>query len=429
MKKDDKITALKEEDVKKRLEDLTVKLKSLDVNPKDLVVDLEELETIWISWYLFKAQQTRGKKKKVKPKFTKFLISTRQDLEDLWHRLFPDPDDRFLDTLNINQFHNFLRSKILSFIQILEEIFTTLRKIFKVNDFLTLKLVGDSTYIYIKEKRFIQCIRLSLQIPPQTRHLYEEIESIDEAAEVYKQTLWQNRIVEGPMARPSRFQNRSITPEQEFLGHCSNIQAWAEHDYDTRLLHSNLSFPLLKALSDAGDPKAKAIFQEEIAIRLEGGYPSVVNYLLEQRYLRYLDKDQLKTLLRNYADVDDDEFLEDIYNAEMIFRYRLKNPNSKFRKKKAKNTLLIVRSKSEIFDLKTLKLFLELGEYDPITCSNAKEALKVIEERYNDIVMILLDPMMPRLNKEKLLQFVKSDERYKHILVTFLPKDFTSDRI
>lgn len=66
MKEDDKITALKEEDVKKRLEDLTVQLKSLDVNPKDLGVDLEELETIWLSWNLFKGQQTRGKKKEVK---------------------------------------------------------------------------------------------------------------------------------------------------------------------------------------------------------------------------------------------------------------------------------------------------------------------------------------------------------------------------
>ena len=78
-----------------------------------------------------------------------------------------------------------------------------------------------------------------------------------------------------------------------------NLQTWAENDYDTRLLRSNLSFPLLKALSDAGDPKAKAIFQEEVAKRFESGHPSVVNYLLEQGYLQYLDKDRLKTLLEN----------------------------------------------------------------------------------------------------------------------------------
>ncbi|KKN50191.1 hypothetical protein LCGC14_0635370, partial [marine sediment metagenome] len=43
-----------------------------------------------------------------------------------------------------------------------------------------------------------------------------------------------------------------ITPEAEFWGHCSNFQVWAEQNYDTRLLHSNLSFPLLKKLTEIG---------------------------------------------------------------------------------------------------------------------------------------------------------------------------------
>ncbi|MFW9939770.1 MAG: hypothetical protein ACFFFT_01925 [Candidatus Thorarchaeota archaeon] len=180
---------------------------------------------------------------------------------------------------------------------------------FKVNDFLALKLEGNRTFIYIKGKRFIQCIRLFLQIPPQTSNLYEEIESIDEATEVYKQALWENRIVEGPMARPSRFQNRSITPEQEFWGHCSNIQAWAEHDYDTRLIHSNLAFQLLRELAFEGDAKAKAMFEEEIAIRFESGYFSVVAYLLEEGYLFFLNKDKLKTLLENNLGIEN-RFLE-----------------------------------------------------------------------------------------------------------------------
>ncbi|MFW9939442.1 MAG: hypothetical protein ACFFFT_00280 [Candidatus Thorarchaeota archaeon] len=169
--------------------------------------------------------------------------------------------------------------------------------IFKVNEFITLKLEHDITSIYIKDKRFMQCKRLVLQIPPDTRHLFEEIESIDEAVEVYKKSLWINRIVEGPIAQPSQFQNRSITPEQEFWGHCSNIQAWAEHDYDTRLLHSNLSFPLLKGLSDAGDLKAKTIFKEEIAQRLESGYPPVVQYLIIQGYLDNFTSLEFKTLI------------------------------------------------------------------------------------------------------------------------------------
>ena len=72
--------------------------------------------------------------------------------------------------------------------------------------------------------------------------------------------LLENKIVEGKFSKPVIDFSNTITPEQEFWGHRSNIQAWVECEYDTRLLHSNLSFPLLKALSDAGDPKAKAIF-------------------------------------------------------------------------------------------------------------------------------------------------------------------------
>jgi Leucine-rich repeat (LRR) protein len=168
--------------------------------------------------------------------------------------------------------------------------------VFKANEYITLKLEHNQTYIYVKGRRFLQCIRLVLNIQKNNIPDYSEIDSIDEAAEVYKQTLWQNRIVEGPMARPSRFQNETITAEQEFWGHCSNIQAWIENDYDTRILYRNMAFPLLKELMLAGEPKAKKVFKEEIAYRLESGYPNVVNYLLNEGYLNYLDEEELTTM-------------------------------------------------------------------------------------------------------------------------------------
>ncbi len=230
----------------------------------------------------------------------RYIKQRLKDLEDLSVKLEEERKKKKLSKAEIKKLH----------IELSKEMDSRKKKLeFKINDFLTLKLENNKTFIYIKGKRFIQCIRLFLQIPPQTSNLYEEIDSIDEAAEVYKQSLWRNRIVEGPMTRPSRFQNKTITPEQEFWGHCSNIQVWAEHDYDTRLIHSNLVFQLLRELTFVGDPKAKAIFKEEIAIRFETGYFSVVAYLLEQGYLLFLDKDQLKILLENNQDMED-RFLE-----------------------------------------------------------------------------------------------------------------------
>ncbi|MFX0105728.1 MAG: zinc ribbon domain-containing protein, partial [Candidatus Hodarchaeota archaeon] len=94
-------------------------------------------------------------------------------------------------------------------------------------------------------------------------------------------------------------QSHDITAEQEFWGHCSNIQAWVEHDYDTRILMSNISFPLLRELVKAGDPMARKVFKEEIALRLESGYPSVVQYLLNQGYIRYFTPSEFKTVLES----------------------------------------------------------------------------------------------------------------------------------
>ena len=171
--------------------------------------------------------------------------------------------------------------------------------VFKANEYLTLKLEHDQTYIYVKGVRFLQCIRLVLDIQKKNIRDYDEIDSIDEAADVFKQSLWLNRIVEGPGARPSRFHNDTITPEQEFWGHCSNIQAWVEHDYDTRILYRNMAFPLLRELTIHGDPKAKRVFKEEIAMRFASGHPTVMQYLINEGYLTHLDPEEFDTLIEN----------------------------------------------------------------------------------------------------------------------------------
>ena len=167
----------------------------------------------------------------------------------------------------------------------------------QINQYITLKLENGRTFIYVNGGRFIQCIRLVLNIQKEDIPLYDEIESIDETANVYKNHIYQNRIVRGPMAAPVRDQSHDITPEQEFWGHCSNLQAWVENDYDTRILMSNISFPLLRVLSKAGDPKARKVYKEEIALRLESGYPSVVQYLLVQGYITEFTPEEFETIL------------------------------------------------------------------------------------------------------------------------------------
>ena len=170
---------------------------------------------------------------------------------------------------------------------------------YKINKYLTLKLEYGKIYIYVNGVRFLQCIRLALKIPIETIPNYNEVDSIDEAAEVYDKYVWDNRIIEG--LDPIKYTNdpHSITPEQEFWGHCSNLQAWVEFNYDTRIMFRNMAFPLLKELARAGDPQARRAFREEIAMRLESGHPSVVEYLIQENYLQYLSKEELKTVIES----------------------------------------------------------------------------------------------------------------------------------
>ncbi|MBD3253693.1 MAG: hypothetical protein GF383_01295 [Candidatus Lokiarchaeota archaeon] len=169
-------------------------------------------------------------------------------------------------------------------------------KEFVVNDYISLKLEGSNTNVYVKGEKFTQCMRLLITIPYEKISLYNHIESIDEAIEVHNKSLFQNRVVTGPEARPFRGIRHKISPLEEFQGHCSNIQAWAENDYNTCILHSNIAFPLLKRLTEVGDPKAKRIFKEEIARRFAKGNLNVRKFLKARGYMNFLSKEEMVTL-------------------------------------------------------------------------------------------------------------------------------------
>ncbi|MFW9988160.1 MAG: leucine-rich repeat domain-containing protein [Candidatus Odinarchaeota archaeon] len=181
------------------------------------------------------------------------------------------------------------------------------KKEFKINEYLKLKLESGRTNIYIKGRIFQQCMYLLLNIPVNRIEDYDEIESIDEAAEKL------DRSMEGNHHHPFR----SISPEEEFQGHCSNIQAWTENGYDTRILHRNLAFPLLKRLTEVGDPMARKVFSEEIAIRLASKHPTVTQYLTQNGYLKYLSSDEFESIIEDI----NPNVLNDIINElERLFQ-------------------------------------------------------------------------------------------------------------
>ncbi len=157
---------------------------------------------------------------------------------------------------------------------------------FRVNQFITLKLVANRTNIYVKGELFNQCKYLLLNIQKSRIPEYDSIGSIDEAVE---------RLDASMHGREGR--HNIIDPETEFWGHCSNIQAWVENDYDTRILHRNLAFPLLRKLAQVGDPKAKKVYKDEIWTRFKSNYAPVIQYIFDGDYLNALNKTEINALV------------------------------------------------------------------------------------------------------------------------------------
>ena len=125
-------------------------------------------------------------------------------------------------------------------------------------------------------------------------------------------------------------------------------------NYDTRLLHSNLAFPLLKAITDAGDPIAKKAFKFEIKLRFESFDPSTQQYFIENGYLNYFNKDERKKIFKLILDE----------NIWINCGYNYLNAN---RKKKALKSFLQARNINPI-NLKTLfgiaQVYVRTKKYD-----------------------------------------------------------------
>ncbi|MFW9899463.1 MAG: response regulator [Candidatus Thorarchaeota archaeon] len=91
-----------------------------------------------------------------------------------------------------------------------------------------------------------------------------------------------------------------------------------------------------------------------------------------------------------------------------------------------KKTILIVDDEPDIVNL--TEKFLKLGNFETITSGNGRDALEIIEERYEEIALVLLDIMMPGTSGYSVLKTIKENEKFKHILVVlFTVKSFNED--
>lgn len=162
---------------------------------------------------------------------------------------------------------------------------------FRINEHLKLKLIKGQTIIYIDEKPFHQCKYLLLNLTQKDFNNFEHIDSIDEAFQIYNS-----------MDKKHERDHKLIDSESEFIGHCSNLQAWYEHDYDLRILHSSLSIPLLKKLALLGDKKAIIRLKESIATRIASKNYNTVIFYLNEKYLILFSNEELEIMFEDWLD-------------------------------------------------------------------------------------------------------------------------------
>ncbi len=156
---------------------------------------------------------------------------------------------------------------------------------FIVNKYITLKLKHKKTVIYVCKKRFLSCNYLLLNSSLKGNGQYN---SVDEIKETLNDDLHEN-------ISPQQI---GISPREEFRAHCSNIHAWSLFGYDSRLLHSNLAFPLLEKLYDSGDVRAKKMFVKEVKKRFKSSYYPVQDYLISNGFLNYLSENEQNSLMK-----------------------------------------------------------------------------------------------------------------------------------
>ena len=162
----------------------------------------------------------------------------------------------------------------------------------KINEYITVKLINKKTVIFVDDKEFMQCKFLLFTLDPNNINDYDEVESLDEAKEIYDKSM------EGYDGLGSRFKINFMT---EFWGHCSNLTVWAENNYDSKLLEKTLAFPMLQELARVGDKKAIENLKFEVAERFESGSNNTRQYLINQDFLKHFSKEEFESLFRSVA--------------------------------------------------------------------------------------------------------------------------------
>jgi len=145
--------------------------------------------------------------------------------------------------------------------------------------------------IYVDGKPFLTCSFLVVKVDPTDPA--NEGATVEQLADRPGAS-----VLEGQDAVGTTIDGYTLSREDVMFGFRSSLEGWIRNDYDTQCLAANLSFPLLKAVAQAGDKKARRVLQAEIIKRLKEDYPATTIVVLET-CMNVIDEDTTTWIVKH----------------------------------------------------------------------------------------------------------------------------------
>ena len=160
-------------------------------------------------------------------------------------------------------------------------------------------------------------------------------------------------------------------PNTMFWFYCYYINSWVECNYDWRLFRVDDSFPILRALYQVGEPKAREVFKIEMVKAFLSGYPPVVHYLLScNSFMNYLDYFEFEEIIWLFENCFKNVEFHDRNELKAQFFYFFRDTGFQyFRNHDFKKSIIYLSKALEIypFDVQTLiqlsVAYLKKGNY------------------------------------------------------------------